>query len=85
MEKGYKGADKALEYLFKHATEVSAAQILTTGTWIATITIDGEDLMLYAPEALTRQQVQTMIDNKVDPPGLSVVNGKVCQTYEVEE
>ena len=83
MTDGYRGVDEALKYLYEHATEVSAAQVVTTGTWIATLTIDGEALKIYAPESLTRQQVQKMIDDKVDPLGLSVVNGKVCQTYEV--
>lgn len=49
MVKGYSGADRALAYLFDHATEVAAAQIVSSGTPVATITIDGTALTLYVP------------------------------------
>lgn len=47
MVKGYSGADRALAYLFNNATEVSFAQIQTSGTPIGTITIDGESATIY--------------------------------------
>ena len=49
MTKGYTGADRAIAYLFNNAVEASAAQIVTTGTPIATITIDGETMQIIAP------------------------------------
>ena len=49
MTKGYTGADRAIAYLFSNAVEASAAQIVTTGTPIATITIDGETMEIIAP------------------------------------
>ena len=49
MVKGYSGTDRALAYLFSNAVEAAAAQIVTSGTPIATITIDGTALTLYCP------------------------------------
>lgn len=49
MQKGYTGADRALQYLFAHATATEAIQTLISGTEIARLTIDGEELVLYAP------------------------------------
>lgn len=49
MVKSYSGADRALQYLFDNAVEVAAAQIVSSGTPIATITIDDTPLTLYIP------------------------------------
>lgn len=43
----YSGPDRKLEYLFQHAKEVSLSPILTTGTPLATLTIDGQSYTLY--------------------------------------
>lgn len=62
MQKGYTGADKALDYLFDNATEVEVTQVQTTGTAIAVIEVDGDPLPIYAP---------------IDDRGITVANGKV--------
>lgn len=49
MISAYNGADRRLAYLFENATEVSAEQILTTGTPAAKITVDGTEMTIYAP------------------------------------
>lgn len=46
----YSGSDKRLKYLFDNATEVSAAQVVSSGTPIATVTIDGQTMTVYAPQ-----------------------------------
>ena len=43
----YSGPDRKLEYLFQHAKEVSLSPILTTGTPLATLTIDDQTYTLY--------------------------------------
>ena len=43
----YNGADRKLAYLFENAREVSFSPILTTGTQIATLTIDDQTYTLY--------------------------------------
>ena len=67
MVKGYSGADRALAYLFNHATEVSFTQIQTSGTPIGTITIDGESATIYQ-----QASVGNVKDVLVD--GVSVVD-----------
>lgn len=49
MQGTYNGADKKLQYLFDHATEVSISGLLQSGTTIATLTIDGEPNVIKAP------------------------------------
>lgn len=49
MQASYSGSNRSVKYLFENATEVSVDQILTSGTPIATITVDGDDVDLYAP------------------------------------
>lgn len=65
-------------------SSVSYTKLLQGGTRIGIITINGMQYEIYAPTPPTGQQIQQMIDDKVDPLGLSVVNGQVCQTYEVQ-
>jgi len=67
MVKGYSGADRALAYLFDHATEVSFTQILSSGTPIGTITIDGVSATIYQ-----QASVGNVKDVLVD--GVSVVD-----------
>lgn len=67
MVKGYSGADRALAYLFSHATEVSFTQIQTSGTPIGTITIDGVSATIYQ-----QASVGNVKDVLVD--GVSVVD-----------
>lgn len=64
MQKGYTGADSALDYLFEHAAEVEAEQVLIAGTAIAVIEIDGDPMPIYAPPQ----------------KGIIVANGKVSLT-----
>ena len=49
---------------------VSFTQTLTSGTESGTITIDGVDTKIYAPTPINI--------------GLSIVDGKICQTYGTE-
>lgn len=49
MQASYSGSNRSVKYLFENATEVSVEQILTSGTPVATITVDGDDVDLYAP------------------------------------
>ena len=49
MQASYSGSNRSVKYLFENATEVSVEQILTSGTPVATITVDGSDVDLYAP------------------------------------
>lgn len=75
MQKGYIGADKALAYLFDNASEVNASQTLTQGTEIARISIDGQELILYAPTPPTAQEINQMIETKLANIGLTITNG----------
>lgn len=61
MQKGYTGTDTALQYLFENASEVEVTQELVQGVKIATVEIDGQQILLYAP----------------DKVGITVANGKV--------
>lgn len=63
MIKQYRGADRALSYLFEHANEVEVTQLLTTGTPSATIEIDGTQIILYSDDGqgLKYQAKQTLI------------------------
>lgn len=49
MQASYSGSNRSVKYLFENATEVSVEQVLTSGTPIATVTVDGDDVNLYAP------------------------------------
>ena len=51
MQATYAGADARLQYLFQNAKNVSATPILSSGTKIGTITIDGTGVDLYAPSS----------------------------------
>lgn len=51
MVDGYRGFDKALKYLFDNATEVSVERLYQSGTPIATITVDGQEITLYSPSS----------------------------------
>lgn len=90
MQKGYTGSDRRIAYLFDHATETSAEQVLVSGTKIATVTIDGQEIDLYAPEGteVTITQVQASGNKIADitvnnattgiyAPKLTVASGKV--------
>lgn len=48
MKKQYAGADRAINYLFENAKEVSIQRYLTTGTLIATLSIDDTTFDLYS-------------------------------------
>lgn len=49
MQASYSGSNRSIKYLFENATEVTVEQILTSGTPIATVSVDGSDVDLYAP------------------------------------
>ena len=51
MQAGYAGFDKRLKYLFDNATEVSAESLLSDGTPIGRITVDGSTVTLKAPSS----------------------------------
>lgn len=55
---GYTGADHKLAYLFENATEVSFTRILSSGTVIGTLSIDGEEITVYAPTAESGSEVE---------------------------
>ena len=95
MVKSYSGADRAIKYLFDNAVEVAASQIVSSGTPIATITIDGTALTLYVPsftvsytqiyEGGTKIGTITINGTAVDvyapsPKGITVSQGKVSLT-----
>lgn len=48
MIKQYRGADRAINYLFENAKEISVQRYLTTGTLIATLSIDDVMFDLYS-------------------------------------
>lgn len=48
MIKQYRGADRAINYLFENAKEVTVQRYLTTGTLIATLSIDNTTFDLYS-------------------------------------
>lgn len=48
MIKQYRGADRALTYLFEHANEIELTPILLSGTISATLSIDGTNINIYS-------------------------------------
>lgn len=98
MQKSFSGRDKAIDYLFDNASEVSFAQTLQSGTQIGTITIDGNDTEIYAPAgssvavtpvALTGNTVATMrvggTDYTLKSGDLATVEPHLSNNMKVEE
>ncbi len=81
MQAGYAGFDKRLKYLFENATEVSAEALLSDGTPVAIITVDGSPLTIKAPSGGGSTVVVTpLLDHGEHIANISV-NGVVNELY----
>jgi hypothetical protein len=49
MQGTYSGNSKKLKYLFEHATEVVVSNVLSNGTVVATLTVDGQAYQIKVP------------------------------------
>lgn len=79
MVNRYSGADKRLEYLFAHATEVTLTDTLQAGDAIAKFTIDGRETIIKSPKYSTVSYTDVAEEGVVI--GILTINGQDYNIY----